>query len=111
MFINYDEYELLELFASEPIEINEKDVGIFLYNREDSQGFKLSMYMSIYEQVCSISLSYKDLAKPIFDIALNDVECVKSKGDRLIIRQNDKKHDVIIYFMPNYALLFEKQEI
>jgi len=111
MFIKYDEYELLELFASEPVEINEKEAGIFLYKQEDSHGFKLSMYMSIYEHVCSISLSYKDLVKPIFDIALNEVKCVKSKDDRLIIRQNDKEHDAIIYFKPNYALTFEKQEI
>lgn len=111
MYIKYDEYELLELFASEPVEINGKEAGVLLYNKEDSNGFKLSMYMSIYEYFCSISLSYKNFAKPIFDIALNEVKCVKSKGDRLIISQDNKEHNVIIYFKPNYALAFEKQDI
>ncbi len=110
MFIKYDEYELLELFTSEPAVINEKEAGVFLYTQEDTHGFKLSMYMSIYEYVCSISLNHKDLSKPIFDIGLNEVKCIKAKKDRLIIQQNGKEQDVIIYFKPNYALTFEKRE-
>ena len=47
MFTKYDEYELLELFLNEPVEICEKEAGIFLYNQEDIHGFKLSLYMSI----------------------------------------------------------------
>lgn len=111
MFIKYDEYELLELFASEPVEICEKGAGIFQYNQEDIHGFKLSLYMSIYENMCSINLTHKDLAKAIFDIGLDNIKCIKGQKDRLAIQQNDKELDVIIYFKPNYALAFEKQEI
>lgn len=109
MYIKYDEYELLELFANEPIAIDEKETGIFLYNQEDSYGFKLSMYISIYEYTCSISLSHRDLTKPIFDIGLNDVKCIKGKNDRLVIQQSDEEKDVVVYFKPNYALTFEKR--
>jgi hypothetical protein len=110
MFIQYDEYELLILFENEPIELNEKDSGIYVYNHEDLQCFRLSMYMSIYGQVCCLNLSYKNLHIPIFDISLTDVEYIKSKGDRLVIKQSNMKHVVVIYFKPNFSLVFEKSE-
>lgn len=110
MFIKYDEYELLELFASEPMVIDDKETGIFIYNIEDSHGFKLSMYVSIYEYICSISLTHKDLEKPVFDIGLNGVKDIKGKNDRLVIQQKGNAQDVVIYFKPNFALAFEKRE-
>lgn len=52
MFIEYSEYELLELFQSEPISITgNPDDGELMYMYE----------MDVYKQTVSLSITFKDL--------------------------------------------------
>lgn len=107
MYIEYDEYELLELFCNEPISIHEKEAGMFIYSKQDSFGFKLIMNLSIYEKNCSICLTHKDLIKPIFDIKFDDVKRIKGESDKLIIYLENDGRNVIVYFKPNFILEIE----
>ncbi len=106
MYIEYDEYELLDMFLNEPLEINGKEGGIFLYKSENMNGFELSMYISIYEQLCCINLKYVGLLNPVFDIAINEVEKILKEDNRLIVRKYNKD-EIIIYFKPNISLKLE----
>jgi hypothetical protein len=105
MFVEYDEYELMELFESEPISIADKEAGMFIYSLSDTLGFKLVMSLSIYENECKVSLSYTD--KTIFDIQLKDVVSIKSNGKQLRINRRNSDRDVIIGFKPNFSLIIE----
>ncbi len=52
MFIEYSEYELLELFQSEPISITGNlDDGELMYMYE----------MDVYKQTVNLSITFKDL--------------------------------------------------
>ncbi|EEG76139.1 conserved hypothetical protein [Dethiobacter alkaliphilus AHT 1] len=102
MFIQYDEYELLELFESEPILIAEKEAGMFIYSLSNALGFKLVMSLSVYENQCNVSLSYVD--DIIFDIQLSNVKSMKSDGKQIRINRKENKIDVIIGFKPNFSL-------
>jgi len=105
MFVEYDEYELFELFEGEPVSIAEKEAGMFIYSKSDVLGFKIVMNLSIYENECSISLSYTD--RTIFDFELKSVEHIKSDGKQLRIHRKDTERDVIILFKPNFSLKIE----
>lgn len=105
MFVQYDEYELLELFESEPISIAEKEAGMFIYSLSDALGFKLVMNLSVYENQCNVSLSYAD--KTIFDFQLSNVKSIKSDGKHLRIYRKDNERDIIIGFKPNFSLKVE----
>jgi hypothetical protein len=105
--MKYDKYELLELFESEPKVIVDELTGIFDYKRTDAYGFTLNLYISVHNQFCSLSLSYKDYKTFIFDIGFNNVESIQRKDDRLIVQQTNTNQRIVVYFKPNYALEFE----
>src|SRR3989304_6662992 len=80
----YNEYDLLELFESEPKQLYEEDVGIYTYSKEDQYGFTFIFYLSIHEGTSILSLLHKDLKYPIFDLTFHDIEDVECKENRLI---------------------------
>lgn len=102
MFIIYNEYELLELFESEPIAIGEPEAGMKIYKKEDKQGFKLVLTISIYEQECLLSLTQGYCQNPIFDLKLTDVNKIYSEHDMLYIKYGEKF--ISIGFIPNFSL-------
>lgn len=106
MYINYNEYELLELFCSEP-NVIDKNAGIFLYNTKDKFGFKFALYFSIYDKQVTIRLSHNDLANPIFDISLNDVGKIGADSERLCIYRKSNNPIVVVYFKPSFTLAIE----
>ncbi|MGG1221010.1 hypothetical protein ABE236_26640 [Priestia endophytica] len=84
MFIQYDEYELLELFQGEPVSVGD-DVraGILMYVYEDNNNFKLMFTLDVYRKVCTISITYKDYS--VFDGEfLNITEIHKRERDLTI---------------------------
>ena len=105
MFIKYDEYELLELFESEPIATLGKDAGNFIYTKSDESEISLMLAISVYEKECDIALSMGK--RLLFETTLKNVEYLRSEDKCLRIHQKESTHDYLIYFGPN---LFVKVE-
>lgn len=104
-----NQYELLELFENDPKILGEKEAGIYEYKRKDTYGFTLKMCIFLYDEYCSLTLSYKDFKTPIFDMGFNKINSIKCKDDKLIIRQAGNPKNIVVYFKPNYTLDFEEQ--
>lgn len=107
MFIKYDEFELLELFTNEPKEIDGKDAGIFVYKIDDDNGFQFTMYISVYENLCCLTLKHKNLEKPIFDFEIQNVIQITTKESAVMIKQEGKDEMIVMHFMPNFSLDFK----
>jgi len=83
MFIKYDEYDLLELFQSEPVSISGNiDDGELIYIYKDEQNFKLILTLDVYRQTISLSITFNDYV--VFTGDLNNVTSIK-KDDKLMI--------------------------
>ena len=106
MFIKYDEYELLELFESEPIAISDKEAGMFIYTKTDKNSVKIVLSISVYERECILSLSLKE--RLLFEIQLNRVEYLASENKCLRIHQSNSTHEHLIHFEPS---IFIKADI
>ncbi|MCL1791212.1 MAG: hypothetical protein FWG40_07635 [Peptococcaceae bacterium] len=96
MYIEYDEYELIELFESEPTPILQKEAGMFIYGKNDNNGIRLTLSMSIYEMECSIGISVGEHV--VFETTLKNVESMRSKDKCLRIHQKESTQDYLIYF-------------
>ncbi|KGR88902.1 hypothetical protein [Lysinibacillus odysseyi] len=83
MFIKYDEYELLELFQSEPVSITGNiDDGELIYTYKDDQNFKVILTLDVYQQTCSLSITFND--SKVFTGDLNNVTSIK-KDDKVMV--------------------------
>ncbi|MCY8248149.1 hypothetical protein, partial [Bacillus inaquosorum] len=59
MFTTYNEYDLLELFESEPISVSSDPLAeVFMYSIQDMKGFKLILTMDVYAFQKSIQLIF-----------------------------------------------------
>lgn len=103
MVIKYDEYALLELFCSEPIVI-ERDAEIFQYQKNDSFGFKLTIYFSAYDQSATVSLEHEHLERPLYDIALKHVTAIRANKNKLSIYLSNEEKVIEISFEPNFIM-------
>jgi len=76
MYIKYNEYDLLELFESEPVSItgNIED-GQLIYSYEDNQNFKVSLTLDIYKQTSAVGITYNDSV--VFSGEYNNVTSIK----------------------------------
>ncbi|SFJ73663.1 MULTISPECIES: hypothetical protein [unclassified Bacillus (in: firmicutes)] len=84
MFIKYDEYELLELFLSEPVSIADHlEAGEFIYSYKDNKNFKLILTMDVYGQTCSVSITYDDFI--VFAGDFKNVTSIKKIENDMII--------------------------
>lgn len=90
MFINYDKYELLELFQQEPTSItgNMED-GELIYTYRDTKYFKLILTFDVYKQTCSVSITCDDLI--VFSGGFTNVTCLKKSDDNLALYVNNKE--------------------
>ncbi|MFD1425586.1 hypothetical protein [Kroppenstedtia sanguinis] len=108
-YIKYNEYELLELFESEPEPLHEEEAGMLYYTHKDHHGFEAVMYISIYENYCRLSVSHENLEKPIFQLELHEVQSIKGKEDRLIITRKGKEN-IVFFFKPNCSLEWDPED-
>ncbi len=108
--MKYTEYELIELFECEPKMLYEnEDVGIYSYKRTDNYGFTLSLTISVHEEHCRITLTYREFSKPLYQMKFDDVEKIECSEHRLIMKQKDKAESIVVYVKPNYSLTFEER--
>lgn len=83
MFIKYDEYDLLELFQSEPLSITGNiDDGELIYAYKDDQNFKVILTLDVYQQTSSLSITFNDSI--VFTGDLNNVTSIK-KDDKVMV--------------------------
>ena len=102
--INYDEYELFELFESEPI-ISTVEEGFFVYRKNFNSGIKILLSLWSYEKKCEIFISINE--NILFETTLRNVEYMRSDGKCLRIHQKDADIDYLIYFYPNFFVKTE----
>ena len=83
MSIKYDEYDLLELFQSEPVSISGNIVdGELIYTYKDDQNFKVILNLDVYQQTSSLSITFNDSI--VFTGDLNNVTSIK-KDDKVMV--------------------------
>lgn len=84
MFIKYDEYDLLELFQSEPVSISGNiDDGELIYTYKDDQNFKVILTLDVYQQTSSLTITFNDSI--VFSGDLNNVSSIKKDGKVMVI--------------------------
>lgn len=100
----YDEYELLELFESEPEELFQEGAGFYMYKKVDKLGFQLLLYISQYEHKCDVSLSNDMYRWTIFEFELYHIESIRNENECLKIRANSGKTEIDIQCKPHFSL-------
>ena len=105
MFIKYDEYDLLELFQSEPVSISGNIVdGELIYTYKDDQNFKVILTLDVYQQTSSLSITFNDSI--VFSGELNNVSSIKKDGKVMVINVGgDEKLKVKFYKQVGVELL------
>ncbi|TRW22098.1 hypothetical protein FL857_11810 [Criibacterium bergeronii] len=88
MYIKFDEFELLELFGNEPVSIGDLEAGELIYSLSDDKGFKIVMFMNVYENVCEISIDYQELN--VFTCRIEKVVSINKVNDEMIINNEEK---------------------
>ncbi|TDL32830.1 hypothetical protein E2R51_09165 [Jeotgalibacillus sp. S-D1] len=84
MYIQYDEFDLLELFLKEPISISgDINSGELIYSYRNVDSFEIVLTMDVYRQECSLSITYKDAT--IFTEDLKNVTSIIKKETELFI--------------------------
>ena len=84
MFIKYDEYDLVELFQSEPVSITGNiDDGELIYTHKDEQNFKVILTLDVYKQTSSLSITFNDSI--VFTGDFNNVTSVKKDDKAFVI--------------------------
>mgnify|MGYP003550882158 FL=1 len=105
MFIKYDEYDLLELFQSEPVSISGNIVdGELIYTYKDDQNFKVILTLDVYQQTSSLSITFNDSI--VFTGDLNNVTSIKKDDKVMVINVGgDEKLKVKFYKQVGVELL------
>jgi len=111
--IKYCEYELLELFESEPIigsfeHAGEGDRWVTYSKEEDDLSLRFSF--DVIGKTCSVSFSHPSRKEPIFEFGLTKIirfECTK---EMLIVRREDGYNEVLIKFKPHLEVEIIKEE-
>ncbi len=95
IFTIYNEYDLLELFDSEPICVSSDPLAdVLMYTIEDIQGFKLILTMDVYALECNLSLTFNELL--VFESEFINVTQLKKYNSTLFIYiHNEPKVKVI----------------
>lgn len=90
MFIKYDEYDLLELFQSEPASITGNiDDGELIYIYKDDQNFKVILTLDVYKQTSSLSITFND--STVFTGDFNNVTSIKKDDKAMIINVGEEE--------------------
>ncbi|OJT58602.1 hypothetical protein [Bacillus licheniformis] len=90
MFIKYNEYDLLELFESEPVNIaDDPEAGELIYTFKDNQNFKLILTLDVYQLTCSLDITYKDFL--VFTGVFQNITSIKKVEDFMVISIGEEK--------------------
>ncbi|CAM2895963.1 hypothetical protein HAHI6034_01735 [Hathewaya histolytica] len=101
MYIKYDEYEMFELFNSEPVSIGSVEEGELIYSYKDNQDFSVTLFMNVYAQLAELTLSYKE--NIIFNSKLKEVKTIEKVDGVLIIHISDGKR-IRLKFYPQVGV-------
>ncbi len=104
MFIRYEEHELTDLFKSDPIDIYEKEVGMFIYSFSDIHGIKVTINVSIYEKEVILLISKNE--EVAFESKLKNVESLCVEDNCLRIHQSGVVQDIVIQLTPNILMRY-----
>ena len=108
MSIEYKDYELLELFEDFP-QIIDKEAYIVEYNKINKLDFKFSLFISALEDYIILTLSYKDIDNPIYEITFHNVEKLIIENNKLMIYEIENQLKATILFEPNFSLVIESK--
>ena len=90
MKIKYDEYDLLELFQSEPVSITGNiDDGELIYTYKDDQNFKVILTIDVYKQTSSIGITFNDSI--VFTGEFNNVTSIKKVDKAMVINVGEEE--------------------
>ena len=90
MFIKYNEYDLLELFQSEPASITGNiDDGELIYIYKDDQKFKVILKLDVYKQTSSLSITFNDFT--VFTGDFNNVTSIKKADKAMVINVGEEE--------------------
>lgn len=103
MSIEFDEYQLIELFESEPT-IIDKEAEIYQYQLKDKLGLELFLYFSVYDQYVAIRLEHRELGIPIYDVEVKNVEEIRADNVKLLVIKQNQDQVAEIMLKPNFNL-------
>lgn len=106
--IEYDEYDLLELFDEESKVFWNEDKEAFKYEHSQKNGWRLEFFISPLNNVCRILIWFKEYIDPVTDIRCTSIEKVlcRCKENKLIIVKKDTPKKLIVLFKPQYVIGF-----
>lgn len=103
--IKFDEYELLELFESEPVVVHgDYQAGVFMYAKDDAKGVNIVFTFDVYQCYCEFSLNIDNGKYTICEYKLNNVASLEKVGESLSIISKDDDEIVRINFQPSTAI-------
>lgn len=104
MSIEYNEYDLLEIFKNEPDSLQE-GAGIYFYkSNEDKSGFILYLSFSYYEETGTILLKHKDLIDNVIEFELSSLKKIVAVDCRLDFYSTLNKPFIRVYFKPGLSI-------
>lgn len=103
--MQYESYELLELFENEP-KVIDKEAGMYDYYTAEINGFVLSLNIWEYDGNAYITLTHKDLKVPIYEVAINFVNKIMVKDNALFIFREGIEQPFTVYFKPNFSFSY-----
>ncbi|PFJ14639.1 hypothetical protein COD67_23210 [Bacillus cereus] len=106
MHVQYDEYELLEIFESEPEDFITPGAGVYRYCKMDKLGFKLNMIVSYYEDTVQLDIVYKE--RYIFETKMESVKRIYTRNDSLYIQGTEEKKKIEVKFKPHFTVKIEE---
>lgn len=106
MNIQYDEYELLEIFEDEPEDYFIPGAGAYRYSKKDKLGFELVMIMRYYEETVSLRMSYKN--KCIFEAEIEPAKRIYTRNDSLFVKGGVENKTIEVKFKPHFTVQIEE---
>lgn len=103
--IKFDEFDLLELFESEPTYVHgDEQAGVFMYSKKDLKDVTLVFIFDVYESYCEFSLNLYEGRHTICEYRVDNVKSLNKVGENLNIVSKDDNEVVKISFKPNITI-------
>ncbi|EJQ13885.1 hypothetical protein CN941_29245 [Bacillus cereus] len=106
MNIQYDKYELLEIFEDEPEDYFIPGAGAYRYCKKDKLGFELVMIMCYYEETVSLQMYYEN--KCIFETKMESAKRIYTRNDSLYVQGGIENKSIEVKFKPHFTLHIEE---
>lgn len=88
MFTQFNEEELKHFFGTQKDWGDYREGGEYFFSTKTNNGHKLFLSLSIYELLCSISLSNQH-KRSIMDVELKELTKIERSDERLLFKSND----------------------